>query len=223
MTGRAAGRPPGGPFGSTLAAVTRRAIPTIVTLAPVLLTTSAASGISGGRRPADGRRAASDVRGTSSFQSDGWIKLCGLSTGCVIDPPPHPWLGRDVYNTTGRRQTVSVDIDEGEGVRFWITVENDGTESDTLVVQGCRGTRYFEVNRVVLGKRKRPDASYTDVTRKYKRGELTFDLESGDTAVFTLNIITHTVKGETYRCLTTIHSENDSSSVDTVVGSMTTY
>ena len=24
------------------------------------------------------------------FQPDGWIKLCGQSLGCVIDPPPHP-------------------------------------------------------------------------------------------------------------------------------------
>lgn len=203
--------------------MTRRAIALLATSAAVFFTTSAAPGVSGDREPSATTPATSVVNGASSFRSDEWIKLCGLSTGCVIDPPPHPWLGRDVYNTTGRRQTVSVDIDEGEGVRFWITVENDGTEADTLVVQGCQGTRYFEVNRVVLGKRKRPDASYVDVTRRYKRGTLTFELESGDTAVFTLNIVTNTVKGETYRCLTTVHSENDSASEDTVVATMTTY
>jgi hypothetical protein len=169
--------------------------------------------------------AAGDARGPlgGSARPDGWIKLCGLSTGCVIDPLPHPWLGKDVYNATGRRQTVSVDINEGEGVRFWITVENDGTATDTLVVQGCSGNPTFEVNRVVLGKFKRPSASATDVTRKYKRGELTFDLEPGKTAVFTLNIITHVRKGLTYRCLTVVHSQNDPSSDDTVVSEMTTY
>lgn len=53
-----------------------------------------------------------------SFQPDGWIKLCGQSLGCTIDPLPHPWLGKNIYNTTGRKQTVSVDVNEGEGVRF---------------------------------------------------------------------------------------------------------
>lgn len=165
------------------------------------------------------------ARGTGggSFRPDGWIKLCGLSTGCVIDPLPHPWLGKDVYNATGRRQTVSVDINEGEGVRFWITIENDGTTSDTLAVQGCLGTPTFEVNRVVLGTHTRPTASATDVTRKYKQGTLTFDLDAGERAVFTLNIITHVNKGVTYRCLTVVHSESDPSSDDTVVSEMTTY
>jgi hypothetical protein len=39
-----------------------------------------------------------DARGASnnSYQPDGWIKLCGINIGCVIDPLPHPWLGKDV-------------------------------------------------------------------------------------------------------------------------------
>jgi hypothetical protein len=162
-------------------------------------------------------------RGDAAHRADAWIKLCGLSTGCVIDPPPHPWLGRDVYNATGRRQTVAVDINEGEGVRFWITVENDGTQADTLIVQGCPGTRYFEVNRVVLGRYRRPDAGATDVTRRYLQGTLSFDLDPGDRAVFTLNIITNTIKGETYRCLTEVSSAGDAGAGDTVVAEMTTY
>lgn len=187
--------------------MTRRTMLVIVAVAALLLSTPAAA-VEGG---------------DSSFRADGWIKLCGLSTGCTIDPLPHPWLGRDVYNTTGRRQTVAVDINEGEGVRFWITVENDGTEADTLQVQGCQGTSTFEVNRVVLGKRKRPDASATDVTRKYKRGDLTFELDAGDQTVFTLNIVTHDEKGKTYDCLTTIRSLGDTGSSDVVVAEMTTY
>ncbi len=191
----------------------------IVGATALLVTLSAAPVGADGRA---GSSAAASARGGSA-RSDAWIKLCGLSTGCVIDPLPHPWLGRDVYNATGRRQTVSVDIDEGEGVRFWITVENDGAESDVFTVQGCSGTRYFEVNRVVLGKYKAPDAGATDVTRQYKQGTLTFDLEPGDRAVFTLNIITHTVKGVTYPCPTVVRSGNDPTSTDTVVGEMTTY
>lgn len=162
------------------------------------------------------------ARGAPS-RPDGWIKLCGLSTGCVIDPLPHPWLGRDVYNASGRRQTVAVDINEGEGVRFWITVQNDGTETDTLVVQGCHGTRTFEVNRVVLGTYTRPDAGATDVTRRYRQGTLTFELDPGERDVFTLNIITHVNKGVTYACETVIRSSADPGVADTVVGEMTTY
>lgn len=200
--------------------IKRAGISLLVVAAVLIVGTSATSAsLSSGGRADD----APDVAGGSSFRADGWIKLCGLSTGCTIDPLPHPWLGRDVYNTTGRRQTVAVDINEGEGVRFWITVENDGTEADTLQVQGCQGTSTFEVNRVVLGKRKRPDASATDVTRKYKRGDLTFELEAGDQAVFTLNIVTHDEKGKTYDCLTTIRSQGDTGSSDVVEAEMTTY
>ena len=81
MTDGAAGRPPGGRSWRTLATVTRRAIPLIATWAAVLLTTSAAPGTAGHREPSGTTDATSAVRGASSFRSDGWIKLCGLSTG----------------------------------------------------------------------------------------------------------------------------------------------
>lgn len=169
--------------------------------------------------------AANDVvRGRAEpYRADGWIKLCGLSLGCRIDPPPHPWLGRNIYNATGRRQTVSVNINEGEGVRFWITVQNDGTEADTIRVRGCRGNRTFEVNRVLRGKHKRQDPRAPDLTRKYRRGTLRFDLGAGDKVVFTLNIITHFNKGLTYRCRTELHPERDPTLEDVVVAKMTTY
>jgi hypothetical protein len=203
--------------------MTRRAIPLTATLAAVLLTTSATPGAAAGGDRSDRTERRSVARADSSYRPDAWIKLCGLSLGCTIDPPPHPWLGKDVYNTTGRKQTVSVDIDNGEGVRFWITLENDGAESDTLAVQGCRGTRYFEVNRVLLGKHKDQDAGAVDLTRKYKKGTLTFDLASGEKVVFTLTIITRIAEGVTYRCVTAVHSANVPTSEDAVVAEMTTY
>jgi hypothetical protein len=161
--------------------------------------------------------------GPASFRPDGWIKLCGQNLGCTIDPLPHPWLGKNIYNTTGRKQTVAVDINEGEGVRFWITLENDGSQADTFGVQGCSGNRTFEVNRVLLGKHKRQDAGATDLTKRYKRGTLTFDLDPGKRVVFTLNIITHFDKGVTYLCGTAVHSQNDPTALDTVVAKMTTF
>jgi hypothetical protein len=102
-------------------------------------------------------------------QADAWIKLCGLSTGCTINPPPHPWKGRDVYNGTAAKQTVKVRLEDGEGARFWIVVQNDGDQPDTLTVKGCAGTRDFTLNAVLMGKHKRPSWKARNVTRPSSR------------------------------------------------------
>lgn len=159
----------------------------------------------------------------ASTQPDGWIKLCGINIGCVIDPPPHPWLGKDVYNTTGRRQTASEDLNDGQGVRFWIVLQNDGAEADTFAVQGCAGTDVFIVNRVLLGKHKAQDPGAEDLKRRYIQGTLTFDLEAGEKVVFTLNILTTAVEGVTYRCRTGFTSQADPTMQDVVVARMSTY
>lgn len=181
----------------------------VVALASALVLSTVGAGVGGAQE--------------ASYRPDGWIKLCGLSLGCTIDPLPHPWLGNDVYNATGRKQTVAVDIDEGEGVRFWITLQNDGTVADSFDVEGCEGTRVFEVNRVLLGKHKRQDPGAKDLTRRYKRGTLTFDLQAGERVVFTLNIITHRKENETYACATVFRSMSDPLKTDAVVAKMTTY
>ena len=82
---------------------------------------------------------------------DIWIKLCGLSTGCTIDPLPHPWLGDDVYNVSGFRQRIAVRMEDGEDVRFWITLQNDAEMKDTFVVHGCRGNARFVIIAVKVG------------------------------------------------------------------------
>jgi hypothetical protein len=160
--------------------------------------------------------------GDRPYQPDGWIKLCGQSLGCVIDPPPHPWKGKDVYNRTGRRQTLSDDINEGEGIRYWITIQNDGTNDDTIDVDGCPGNPTFEINRVLLGKHKRQDPGAEDLTRRYVADTLTFTLDASEKAVFTLNVITHVRKNETYECRTVFTSEGDGRA-DVVVARMTTF
>jgi len=159
-----------------------------------------------------------------SFRPDGWIKLCGQSTGCTIDPLPHPWRGNDVYNGTGRRQTITEAMDNGEGVRFWILVQDDGAQPDTITVQGCPGNRYFPVNRVTLGKQKRPNAGATDVKRAFLRGTLSFDLGPTEKAIFTLNVVTSNDSvGKSYRCRMTLTSTNDPTLSDTVVASMSSF
>lgn len=163
----------------------------------------------------------------ADFQADAWIKLCGLSTGCTIDPLPHPWKGRDVHNPTGARQTVAVRMEDGEGVRFWITVENDGDRADTVTVDGCPGTRRFKVNAVLMGKHKRPDWRAANVTERFKEGMLEFSFPpgaDGGKKVFTLNIIAPTMaEGVTHRCVVTMRSAGRWAAIDTVVAKMTTY
>jgi hypothetical protein len=162
-----------------------------------------------------------------SYRPDAWIKLCGLSTGCTIDPLPHPWHGNNIYNNAAHRQTIPVRMEDGEGVRFWILLENDGALADTVVVQGCQGTHRFLVNKVLLGKHKRPEAGVTDVTREFKNGTLSFDFGPSSERqhrVFTLNMIAPTTaEGVSYRCPITIHSQADPGLTDTVAVRITTY
>ena len=95
--------------------------------------------------------------------------LCGLSTGCEINPPPHPWRGNGVYNSNGKRQRVAVRMEDGEGVRFWLRIETDGTDADTIRVRGCRGTPRFVINAVLVGKHKRPNWRARNITGVQER------------------------------------------------------
>jgi hypothetical protein len=173
--------------------------------------------------------AASSVseRGVRPYRPDAWITLCGLSTGCTIDPPPHPWRGNDVYNRTGYRQSWSVRMQDGEGVRFWIRLQNDGTSEDTLRVLGCKGTERFVVNAVLIGKHKRPNWQAENITKAFKRGTATFPFgpaPDGGKVFLTVNIIAPTpAEGVTYHCPITIASEGNPDRTDTVVATMTTY
>ena len=150
-----------------------------------------------------------------------------VSTGCTIDPLPHPWKGRNVYNTTGRKQSVGVRMEDGEGVRFWITIENDGTLADTIHLNGCKGNRRFVVNHVTLGKQKRPDAGATEITKRFKEGTAKFSFPpttTNEKVVFTLNIqAPTTAEGVSYECNMTIYSEARPTVKDRVVARMTTY
>lgn len=168
------------------------------------------------------------LRGTGAppdYQPDAWIKLCGLSTGCVIDPLPHPWHGKDVHNSSGVHQKVSVKIDDGEGVRFWILIQNDGVFNDTFTLHGCKGNPRFRINAVLIGKVKAPGFGPTVITKQFKRGTYTFDFpgsSSKKNVVFTLNIVTKT-PGLTYRCPITVVSGGPTPVKDTVLAVMTTY
>ena len=163
----------------------------------------------------------------SAYRPDAWIKLCGLSTGCTINPLPHPWKGNDIYNTTGFNQTIKVRMEDGEGVRFWLTFENDVELDDTIVVDGCKGNRRFRVNKVVIGFVKGPQAGTVKITDAFKAGTATFDLgpsSENDRVELTLNFIAPTTaEGVSYKCPITIRSQNDPTAQDTIAAKMTTY
>ena len=158
---------------------------------------------------------------------DIWIKLCGLSTGCTIDPLPHPWLGDDVYNASGFRQKIAVRMEDGEDVRFWITLQNDAEMEDTFVVHGCRGNARFVIIAVKVGLLKRPDWRPEDITQGFKNGTATFTLppsSQGKRVHLTLAFIAPTTaEGVTYRCPITISSRSDPTVSDTIAAIMTTY
>jgi hypothetical protein len=157
-----------------------------------------------------------------AFRPDAWIKLCGQSTGCVIYPPPHPWQGNNVYNTTALHQTVRQRIDDGEGVRFWILFQNDGTQTDTYTVHGCKGNKDFLINAVIVGEYKVPVWKPKHITEQFKNNTAKFTLAAGKHVAITLNIVT--VKPNlAYRCPVTITSKGDPSLKDTVAAAMTTF
>jgi hypothetical protein len=157
------------------------------------------------------------------YRPDAFIKLCGVNSGCLIDPLPHPWHGNNIYNTTGYHQKVHHRLDNGRGIRFWITFQNDGTETDTYSLDGCTGNKNFEILQVLIGKWKVPmrlDAMHIDY--KFKHDTWTFTLKPGAQIAITLNFLTDN-PGLTYRCPMTMTSLADPTKHDTVVAITTTF
>ncbi len=162
-----------------------------------------------------------------SWRPDAWIKLCGLSTGCTINPLPHPWKGNGVYNASGWKQRIAVRLNNGEGVRFWLALQNDGALGDTIRVQGCKGTPRFLINAVLIGKHKRPNWKAVNITSEFKKGTAEFDFppsSAGKKVYITLNFVTPTpAVGVSYSCRVTISSVDRPGRSDTVVARMSTY
>jgi hypothetical protein len=157
------------------------------------------------------------------YRPDAFIKLCGVNVGCLIDPLPHPWFGKNIYNTTGYHQKVHHRLDNGRGIRFWITFQNDGTQTDTYSLDGCTGTKHFKILQVLVGKWKVPvgiDAEHIDY--QFKHDTWKFTLKAGAQIAITLNILTDD-PNLTYRCPMTITSQGDPTKQDTVVAITTTY
>lgn len=158
------------------------------------------------------------------YRPDAWIKLCGWGDTCE-HAPPHAYRGNDVYNTTGAHQTVSVGMEEGNDVRFWILLQNDGALADTFHVKGCAGNGSFVVRTVNTGWLKRSQWAPV-ITRSWKRGTASFDVPPTGTqhnVAITLDIWAKTsVPGARYTCRVTVTSVGDPTVKDTLVAKMVT-
>ena len=165
--------------------------------------------------------AASQTRQTS--RPDAWLKVCGWGDTCN-HAPPHRYFGDNIYNASGARQTVQSGLEEGNDIRFWLRMENDGGSDDTLYVKGCPGNTGFVLRAVLVGAFTQ-STNAQNVTRPFKRGTAHFDLQANDadSVVLTVDLWarTHTM-GATYTCPITIWSSAQPTLKDTVVAKMVT-
>lgn len=158
-----------------------------------------------------------------TYRPDAWLKVCGWGDTCN-HAPPHRYFGNDIYNTSGARQTVSSGLEEGNDIRFWLRLENDGGSDDTLYVRGCPGNSGFFLRAVLVGAYTQ-STNAENVTRPFKRGTAHFDLQANDanSVVLTVDLWARTTTmGATYTCPITIWSSAQPSLKDTVVAKLVT-
>ncbi len=164
------------------------------------------------------------VTAAPDYQPDAWIKLCGWGDTCE-KAPPHKWVGDGVQNRTGANQTVSVGMEEGNDVRFWILLQNDGALGDTLHVKGCAGNGSYVVRTVNTGWLRRSQWAPV-ITGAWKAGTASFDVPptgTTDNVRITLDIWAKTsTLGARYTCRVTVTSVGDPSARDTLVAKMVT-
>ena len=157
-------------------------------------------------------------------QPDALLKLCGASNTCVIQPW-HPWVGGDVYSGSGKGEKVLGAVEEGNMIRFWVMVENDGSASQTIRVKGCKGTGTFPVKAVNVGA-YRAFTNAGNITKAFKAGTAKFSFppsSGGKTVIITVTFLANTTtRGATYSCPITVISTAQSTAKDTVVAKMIT-
>jgi hypothetical protein len=169
---------------------------------------------------------------TASFslihRPDAWIKLCGAYHNCSYGPPPpHPYHGNDVYNSSGLGQKVQGPMEEGTDIRFWVLIQNDGTASDDIYLKTCTDTKTFKVRAVLLGAHTQPDwHDYILITDQAKKGTQHFHFQPNSvkhTEVVTIDIWeTADIDRLKVSCPITVWSGASPTIRDTVVGKILT-
>lgn len=125
-------------------------------------------------------------------------------------PADSVYLGKDVYNTTGRWQTKHRYVKPGHVDRFNIKLENDGTATDTFTVEGDRSSSMFTVSYF---------ADDTDITSAVVSGAYdTGKITPGSSTFIAVQIETSPKArlGSMKKVLVTATSQGDASLRDTV-------
>ncbi len=144
------------------------------------------------QNPADAAPRAGDT-----YQPDGMIKQAATT----------PYLGRNVYNTTGQQQTALAAPVVGSVARFVIRVQNDGAQSDTIFVQGCKSGSRFTVSYFSDGN---------DVSTKVEAGTFHYtETPKGFGGTFLAHVTVTNLA--IHRCRITATSKGDPSREDVVV------
>jgi hypothetical protein len=158
-----------------------------------------------------------------SHRPDAWIKLCGPKNTC-LNAAWHPWLGDNVYDTNGHGQKVSAGVEEGNMIRFWVLLQNDGAAGDTLRVKGCSGNGAYSL--AVNTGAWRYYTSKAKITSAFKAGTAKFTFppaSTGKSVIITLAFRANTSsRGARYTCPITVSSAAQPGIKDTVVADMTT-
>ena len=159
----------------------------------------------------------------STHRPDAWIRLCGATNTCLI-APWHPWVGDNVHNVTGHGQTVSAGVEEGNMIRFWVLLQNDGPAGDVFQVTSCRGNSAFHVTAVNVGA-WRFATRQAAATSPFEARTLSFTFPpaaSQKTVVITVTLRAYTSSGGvSYSCPITVSSAGTTAK-DTVVARVTT-
>jgi hypothetical protein len=223
--GKVTSLPPGIDCGATCAAP----LPSPVTLTAIpaagwSITSWSGAGCSTGSTCQVNADATVTATFARSHRPDAWIKWCGSGDTCE-HAPPHPYRGEGVFNTSGRSQTVSAGLEEGNDIRFWIMIENDGVQGDTFRVKGCSGNPSFSIRAVNIGALRR--SQYAPIiTKPFEHGTARFSFPPAATShdvVITLDIWEHTpIQGLRYTCPITVSSVSQPTAKDTVVAKMVT-
>jgi len=145
---------------------------------------------------------ASTVSG-ASHQPDGWVRYEGFRSDVDNIPYPMSWKGKNVYNTTALKQSVSHHTTVPNGdynavYIFTITIQNDGARDQFKVSGGSSGNYY---------------RGTTDITGAVVNGTYTTaTLAAGATTMITVQLSTIAVQ----TALITISSVAEPSKRDAV-------
>jgi len=150
-----------------------------------------------------------DFGGGANAQPDETIKLTGDAAV----------LGENIFNTTGAGQTRAVSTSVGVSKTFVIKVWNDGTGSDSYLLQGPGSTISFTA-KYLKGASGSTDITAAVTAGTYKTASLSPG--KGVTIRLVITIAANAPSGSTQNWLVTAASQQNSSAQDAVDAQLTT-